>query len=127
MVPGDEMMEAFAEANVGTSMAIPSVLDGVKYFLWGLKEPSYVMKMMATGGPLIANETCKDQWWKFTDGGVEVTRTFQFPLPYKWHYRFRDAADNHNNVRNSLPSVEGTILQHNGKCVCSRFYLLFPR
>ena len=104
------MMEAFAEANVGTSMAIPSVLDGVKYFLWGLKEPSYVMKMMATGGPLIANETCKDQWWKFTDGGVEVTRTFQFPLPYEWHYRFRHAVDNHNNVRHSLPLVEGTII-----------------
>ena len=71
MVPGDEMTEAFADANVGTLMAISGVLDGVKYFLWGLKEPSYMMKMMVTGGPLIANETCKDQRWKFTDGGGE--------------------------------------------------------
>ena len=71
MVLGDEMTEAFADANVGTLMAISGVLDGVKYFLWGLKEPSYMMKMMVTGGPLIANETCKDQRWKFTDGGGE--------------------------------------------------------
>ncbi len=87
MVPGDEMMEAFDDANVGTSMAISSVLDGVKNFLWGLKEPSYVMKMMVTGGPLIANETCKDQQWRLTKDGVEVSHTFQFPLLYDWHYK----------------------------------------
>lgn len=110
MVPGGEMTEAFNDANVGASMAISGVLDGVKYFLWGLKEPSYVMKMMATGGPLIANETCKDQRRRFNEGGVEVSRTFQFPLPYDWHYRFRHAVDDHNNVRHSLPSVEGTII-----------------
>ena len=74
MVPGNEMMQAFDNANVGTTKAILGMLDGVKYFLWGLKEPSYVMKMMATGGPLIANETCKDQRRKFTDGGVEGRR-----------------------------------------------------
>jgi len=110
MVPGDEMTEAFNDANVGDSVAISGVLDGVKYFLWALKEPSYVMKMMATGGPLIANETCKDQRRRFNEGGVEVSRTFQFPLPYDWHYRFRHAVDDHNNVRHSLPSVEGTII-----------------
>jgi hypothetical protein len=110
MVPGDKMTEAFDDANVGTLMAIFGVLNGVKYFLWGLKEPSYVMKMMATGGPLIANETCKDQRRRFTEGRVEVPRTFQFPLPYDWHYRFRHAVDDHNNVRHSLPLVEGTII-----------------
>jgi hypothetical protein len=33
MVPGDEMSQAFDDANVGLSMAISGVLDGVKYFL----------------------------------------------------------------------------------------------
>ncbi len=37
MVPGDEFLLAFNEAQVGASMAIAGVLDGVKYFLWGLK------------------------------------------------------------------------------------------
>ena len=55
------MTEVFTDANVGTAMAITGVLDGVKYFLWGLKEPSYVMKMIATGGPLVVNESCEKQ------------------------------------------------------------------
>ena len=33
MVPGDEMTEVFANANVSTSMAISGVLDGVKYLV----------------------------------------------------------------------------------------------
>jgi hypothetical protein len=110
MVPGDEMTEHFAEANVGNSAAISGVLDGVKYFLWALKEPQYVMKMMATGGPLIANDTCKDQRRRFVKDGVEVSCTFKFPLPYDWHYKYRHAIDDHNNLRHSLPSIEGTII-----------------
>jgi len=110
MVPGNEMSEAFDNANVGTAKAITGMLDGVKYFLWGLKEPSYIMKMMATGGPLISNESCNLQRRRFEEGGVEVTRTFQFPLPYDWHYKFRHAVDDHNNLRHSVPSVEGTII-----------------
>jgi hypothetical protein len=110
MVPGDKMLQAFDDANVGLSMAILGLLNGVKYFLWGLKEPSYMMKMMAMGGPLIANKTCKDQRRRFTKDGVEVSRTFQFPLPYDWHYKYRHAVDNHNNLHHSLPLVEGTIM-----------------
>jgi hypothetical protein len=70
--------------------------------LRGLKEPSFVMKMMVTGGPLIPNGDSKKV--------VEVTCTFQFPLPYDWHYKFRHAVDDHNNLRHSIPSVEGTIM-----------------
>jgi hypothetical protein len=35
-------------------------MDGVTYNLWGMKEPDYVMRMMATGGPLVVYETCKE-------------------------------------------------------------------
>ena len=35
------------ELKVGDSLAITGKLDGKEYFLWGLKEPSYIMKMMA--------------------------------------------------------------------------------
>ncbi len=78
MVPGGkEMLQAFDKVNVGTSMAILGVLNGVKYFLWGLKEPMHVMKMMATGSPLIANETFKDQRRRYMEDGVIVLRTFR--------------------------------------------------
>jgi hypothetical protein len=47
--------------RVGEWLAISGKLDGEDYFLWGLREPSYVMKMMATGGPLLPNSTCAEQ------------------------------------------------------------------
>jgi hypothetical protein len=65
---------------------------------------------MASWGPLIANETCKDQRQKYMEDVVKVSRTFQFPLPYDWHYRFRHADDDHNNLHHALPLVEGTIM-----------------
>jgi hypothetical protein len=110
MVPGDGMTEASNEAQVGDSMAISGVLNGIRYFLWRLKEPNYVMKMMATRGPLISNDSCKMQKRKWTKGGVGMMRTFQFPLPYNWHYKYHHAIDDHNNLRHSLPSIEHTIM-----------------
>jgi len=109
MVPGDAMTEAFDEGQVGDSMAISGVLDGVKYFLWGLKEPGYIMKMMATGGQLISNDTCKMQTRTWTKDGVQCGKSFQFPLPYYWHYKYWHAVDDHNNLRHSLSSIEHTI------------------
>jgi hypothetical protein len=43
------------------TMSLWEILDDMKYFLclWRLKEPSYLMEMMAMGGPLILNESCK--------------------------------------------------------------------
>ena len=110
-VPGNAMIEAFAEAQVGDSMAISGTLDGQEYFLWGLKEPSYVMKMMATGGPLLANESCGEQKRKWMEGGVEVVaQRFRFPCPYDWqHYKYHHAVNDHNNLRHALPSIEATI------------------
>ena len=109
MVPGNAMADAFDEVQIGDSRAIYRVLDGVKYFLWGLNELNYVMKMMATGGPLISNDSCKKQRRTWTEAGLNIVKSFQFPLPYDWHYKYRHAVDDHNNLRHSLPSVEHTI------------------
>jgi hypothetical protein len=62
--------------GVGDLLAISGKLDSEKYFLWGLKEPSYVMKMMAMGGLLLANESCGKQKQRWTEGGVETVWTF---------------------------------------------------
>jgi hypothetical protein len=109
LVPGNAMTEAANEVQVGDLMAISGVLDGIRYFLWGHKKPSYVMKLMATGGPLISNHSCKMQKQKWTEGGVEMMRMFQFLLPYNWHYKYCHTVNDHNNLRHSLPSIEHTI------------------
>ena len=67
------------------------------------------MKMMATGGPLLVNDSCGEQKRRWMEGGVEVARTFQFPCPYDWHYKYRHAVDDHNNLRHAVPSIEATI------------------
>ena len=40
--------------------SIKGTVDYVIYNLWGMKEPNYVMRTMATGGRLLADETCKE-------------------------------------------------------------------
>jgi hypothetical protein len=59
-VPGDAMQRRFdrPEVKVGDVDAITGVQDDVPYFIWGMKEPDYVMKMMATGGPLGSTDEC---------------------------------------------------------------------
>ncbi len=47
---------------------ISGVLEGVKYFLWRMKEPDYVMKMMAAGGALFM-DGCKEVVWCWKGGG----------------------------------------------------------
>ena len=64
---------------------------------------------MATGGPLLANESCGGQKRKWMEGGVEVAQRFRFPCPYDWHYKYCHAVDDPNNLRHALPSIEATI------------------
>jgi len=63
-VPGEAISREFGnlELKVGDTLAISGKLDGEEYFFWALKEPSYIMKMMVTGGPLLANDdSCGEQ------------------------------------------------------------------
>ena len=58
-VPG-EAMDSYMEAKeVGDVDAVQGCIDGVTYNLWAMKEPDYTMKMMATSGSLMADETCR--------------------------------------------------------------------
>ena len=59
LVPGDKMDVYFASKNVGDVNAIQGQKDGIDYTFWGMKEPDYVMRIMATGGALISDDSCK--------------------------------------------------------------------
>ena len=60
MVPSKDMGDRFGEVEVGETDAIQGILYDFIYNLLGMKEPNYVMRMMATGGRLLADDTCKD-------------------------------------------------------------------
>ena len=51
-VPGDDIIAHFAEEKVGETDAIHGELDGIPFYLYGMKEPDYVMQIMATYGRL---------------------------------------------------------------------------
>jgi hypothetical protein len=51
-VPGDDIIAHFSDKNVGDVDAIKGQLDGVPFYLFGMKEPDYTMIIMATYGTL---------------------------------------------------------------------------
>lgn len=99
--------------------------------------------MMATGGSLNSDQTCKSAVRKWVENGVEVVKRFTYQFPFDWHFRYRHAMGDHNNLRHALPSIEDTwTLDHNqqmgvprlclhphrlrGQCVPHRPILLPP-
>ena len=60
MVPGKYMEDDFGEVEVGETDAIQGIVDDKIYNLWGIKVTNYVMRMMATGGRLLADDTFKE-------------------------------------------------------------------
>ncbi len=52
-VPGIAMDNHMAGSEVGSVDAIQGSMEGVLYNLCAMKEPDYVVKMMATGGSLL--------------------------------------------------------------------------
>ena len=62
------------------------------------------MKIMATGGVLEADDSCK---MAQRGNGPSAVR-FKYTKPIDWHFRYRHAIDDHNNLCHALPSIEGT-------------------
>ena len=54
------MEDHFWEVEVGETDAIQVTVDDVIYNLCGMKQPNYGMWVMATGGFLLLDDTCKE-------------------------------------------------------------------
>ncbi|KAL7502075.1 hypothetical protein ACHAXN_000162, partial [Cyclotella atomus] len=80
LVPGPAMDDRFATKAVGEVEAIQGfdVASNTPYFFWCMKESDYVMRIMATGGSLITDDTCK-----IAHRGVGANRvSFPYMKPY---------------------------------------------
>ena len=71
-VPGDAIDQYFEDKDVGDTDSLAGVLDGVKYDLFCMKEPEYVMKVMATYSGLTVK-----------DGERESKRIYSHPITGK--------------------------------------------
>ena len=62
------------------------------------------MKIMATGGVLEEDDTCRKTFHNSGD-----TRTsFKYKKPFDWHFPCCQAVDDHNNLNHALTSFEDT-------------------
>ena len=107
-----------AMKEVGEVDAIQGTEGGVTYNLWAMKEPDYTMKMMATSGSPISDDSCRSTTWQWIEGAVQKPKEFAYTLPFDNHFRYYHAVDDHNNLCHSLPSWEDTwVTQHWDLCV----------
>ena len=64
------------------------------------------MRMMANGGRLLVDETCKGTVRRWKENGEDVVKKFKYKLPFDLHFCYCCAVDDHNNLRHTLPSIE---------------------
>ena len=105
-VKGDDIIQHFANKEVGSADALRGQLDGVPVYIYSMKEPDYTMMLMATYGNLVRQGEEKTR--NFMDGGSKVVKKFKYPEVVYNHYQFQDVVDNNNSMRMSLISMEET-------------------
>lgn len=59
-VKGDQIKLLMKDDAVGVTKRLPGQLDGIKFDLFCLKEPDYMMPLMSTYGSVNAKSTQKD-------------------------------------------------------------------
>ena len=96
------MKDNFGEVEMGETDAIHRTVDDVIYNLWGMKDPNYVMRMMNTGGRLLADGTYKETVRIWKENGKYVVKKFKYKLPSDWNFIYHHAVDNHNNLMHAL-------------------------
>ena len=95
-VPGDEIIEHFKDKAVGYVDARQGNLDGIPFYLYGMKEPDYTMIIMATYGTLQQMGPEKTQTFKLNN--EKTTTKFKYPEVVSNHYHYHDMIDNHNGM-----------------------------
>ena len=51
-----------------------------------MNEPTYVMRMMDTGGYILVYDTCKENLRIWNENGEDVVKKFKYNLPFYWHF-----------------------------------------
>ena len=114
-VPGDAMDNRMDDRALGETDSIKGALDGVPYNLFMMKDKDFVMKLMSTYGGLVVDSDQQKtfRWFKGARASDTATlKYFRYEEPFANHYKYRHCVDDHNNLRHSVPSVEGSIKTH---------------
>mmetsp|Transcript_15135 Transcript_15135/g.22223 ORF Transcript_15135/g.22223 Transcript_15135/m.22223 type:complete len:251 (-) Transcript_15135:59-811(-) len=95
------MDAAMKDNEVGTAKVVEGIMDGVRYFIFNLKEPGYVSKRMSTYGCLAeeGDETSQRL-------SVGTKKFFKYVQCFYNHFHYRHVVDDHNNFCMSEPCIE---------------------
>ena len=107
-VPGDKIIEHFKDKAVGYVDARQGNLDGIPFYLYGMKEPDYTMIIMATYGTL--QRMGPEKTWTFKLNNKKTATTFKYPEVVSNHYCYHDMIDNHNGMHMHPIALEETWL-----------------
>ncbi len=104
-IRGDEIAAHFEGKPVGSYDYWPGMLDNVKFSIHCLKEPDYVMSLMATYGT--DQEMGEDAKRTITTNtGQTVDIPFKYKELFYYHFKYRNAVDQHNQNRHKPLSLE---------------------
>ena len=78
-IPGEDIIAHFTDKPIGAADAIKGKLDGMPFYIFGMKETDYVMQIMSTYGMLAMKETDYVMQIMSTYGMLEIA-SFVFYL-----------------------------------------------
>jgi hypothetical protein len=111
-VNGDAIASYFDDKDVGHSDALPGEIDGVRYHLFCMKEPDYVMSLMSTYGTTSAKAEQPETKRHYKNAqGDDITKVFRYPEVVANHYAYRGCVDDHNNKRQDGGSKQGLAIE----------------
>ena len=101
---------------IGAADAIKGELDGMPFYIFGMKESDYVKQIMSTYGMLATMG--EEKHHHVMVSGTKQVVTFKYPEVVHKHYQYRDVIDNHNLQRMHPISMEETwMTTHWPNCV----------
>ena len=103
-VPGDDIDEYMANKNVGDCCCFEfkwTDEEQTSYFVYALKEPDYVTKIISTHGTTDRPDSATTR--RTVDGNAI---TFKLPEPFYRHFQGRHSVDDHNNRRGGSISFD---------------------
>ena len=109
-IKGEEINDYMKDKKNGYSDVATGILEGVKYNVFVMKDVGFCMKLMATYGDLTPTESDNNSASRSVEkpNGMREKIEFKYSPPFENHYLYRHAVDDHNNLRHSTPSLEGT-------------------
>ncbi len=102
-----EFDKNFKSKEVGDIDDVSGKLNGTDYFIWVMKEPNYVVKIMGSGGSLNL-EGYKEVQCRWKNGDELYTKKFAYTTPLKWHFSYCHIFGNYNNLWCEIASIKDT-------------------